>query len=87
MQGFMTRAVGWVMIVAIRMYQVVMRPHLVGSCKFLPTCSDYAAQAVDACGPWRGGVLAVRRVCRCHPWGKGGFDPAPDGKTWETTAP
>ena len=78
MQGFMTRALGLVLIFVIRMYQVVMRPHMIGSCKFVPTCSDYAAQAVHARGPWRGGMLAVRRVCRCHPWGKGGFDPTPD---------
>lgn len=74
----MSRIVGIILLGLIRMYQVIVRPHLIGTCKFVPTCSDYAAEAVQTQGPWRGGRLAVRRVCRCHPWGRGGIDPVPD---------
>lgn len=61
----------------IRAYQFVMRPLLVGGCRFHPTCSEYAIEAVNRHGPWRGGWLALRRVLRCHPWSKSGFDPVP----------
>jgi len=47
------------------------------SCRFLPTCSDYAREALERHGPVRGGWLAVRRVARCHPWGGSGYDPVP----------
>lgn len=46
-------------------------------CRFLPTCSEYAVEAVDLHGPVRGSWLAIRRVCRCHPWGGEGYDPVP----------
>lgn len=47
-------------------------------CRFQPTCSSYGIQAVERFGALRGGVLTVRRLCRCHPWGGVGFDPVPD---------
>ena len=74
----MSRIAAFFLTFLIRMYQVIVRPHLFGGCKFMPTCSDYAAEAVRTCGPCRGSALAVRRVCRCHPWGKGGWDPVPE---------
>ncbi|MEZ5774408.1 MAG: membrane protein insertion efficiency factor YidD [Hyphomicrobiaceae bacterium] len=46
-------------------------------CRHLPTCSDYALQAIDRHGAWAGGWLAVSRICRCNPWGTSGFDPVP----------
>jgi putative membrane protein insertion efficiency factor len=46
-------------------------------CRFHPSCSEYGLQALVAHGPWRGGALTVRRVCRCHPWSAGGYDPVP----------
>lgn len=49
-----------------------------GCCRFSPTCSEYALEAVHRHGARWGGVLAARRVCRCHPWGGAGFDPVPD---------
>lgn len=49
-------------------------------CRFLPTCSEYAVEAIDRHGPVRGSWLAVRRVCRCHPWGGEGYDPVPPAK-------
>lgn len=74
----MSKVVTFLLTFCIRAYQVIVRPHLAGGCKFMPTCSDYAAEAVRTCGPWRGSALTVKRVCRCHPWGQGGWDPVPD---------
>lgn len=48
-----------------------------GGCRFYPTCSDYAREAVHIHGAWRGGFLACRRLARCHPWGGHGYDPVP----------
>jgi len=61
----------------IRSYQVIIRPHLFGSCKFYPTCSQYAIEALLAHGLVRGSMLAARRVVRCHPFSPGGIDPVP----------
>jgi putative membrane protein insertion efficiency factor len=61
----------------IRCYQAALRPFLIGSCKFCPSCSEYAIEALQAHGPWRGAILAVRRVSRCHPFTPGGIDPVP----------
>jgi len=67
----------WILVGLIRSYQIVLRPHLVGSCKFCPTCSQYAIEALLAHGLVRGSVLAARRVVRCHPFSPGGIDPVP----------
>ncbi len=50
-------------------------PH--GGCKFQPTCSEYAYQAVAKYGVIKGAIMSTKRLCRCHPWQKGGFDPTP----------
>jgi putative membrane protein insertion efficiency factor len=60
-----------------RAYKLTLSPHIGRGCRFLPTCSDYAAEALVAHGPWRGGALTVRRLCRCHPLGGSGYDPVP----------
>jgi putative membrane protein insertion efficiency factor len=62
---------------AIRGYQVVIRPGLTGSCRYLPTCSHYAADAIVTHGALKGGWLALKRVLRCHPFGGAGLDPVP----------
>ena len=64
----------------IAMYQSILRPHLAGCCKFHPTCSHYAAEAIARHGVRRGGMLALRRLARCHPFGMGGIDPVPDSR-------
>lgn len=64
-------------ILAIRMYQFGVRPLLIGSCKFCPTCSEYAVIALRRHGLLRGGALAARRLLRCRPFTTGGIDPVP----------
>ena len=61
----------------IRAYQLLLGPWWGGRCRFTPTCSEYAIEAIEAHGPLRGTWLASRRLARCHPWCEGGFDPVP----------
>lgn len=63
------------MIGMIRWYQAVLSPLMGGSCRFTPTCSAYAIEAIRREGAWRGGRRALRRILRCHPWSPGGYDP------------
>ena len=64
-------------LAVIRAYQLVMRPMLTGSCRYLPTCSEYAAQAIVNYGALRGGWLGLKRILRCHPFGGAGLDLVP----------
>jgi putative membrane protein insertion efficiency factor len=64
--------------IPVRAYQLLVSPVLPPSCRFLPTCSDYAVEAVHRHGAGRGLLLALRRLARCHPWGGSGYDPVPD---------
>jgi len=64
-------------IVLVRAYQLALSPFAGGACRFTPSCSDYAIQAIQEHGAVRGLVLALRRVGRCHPLGSSGFDPVP----------
>jgi hypothetical protein len=64
----------------LRGYQLLVSPMLGQNCRFYPTCSIYAIEAVRAHGAARGGWLAVRRVCRCHPWNPGGVDHVPPAR-------
>ncbi|MDQ7828917.1 MAG: membrane protein insertion efficiency factor YidD [Armatimonadota bacterium] len=73
----MTRLVQTMLVAAIRLYQVVLSPLLGKRCRFYPSCSSYALEAVGRHGPWRGSLLAVRRLLRCHPFHPGGYDPVP----------
>ena len=66
-----------VLIALIRGYQLTLSPFLGGSCRFLPSCSAYACEAVERHGAWRGSLLALRRLSKCHPLGASGFDPVP----------
>jgi putative membrane protein insertion efficiency factor len=71
------RALGGPVVSLIRGYQVAISPLLPSSCRFAPTCSQYAITAIERHGVLRGGWLAVRRIGRCHPWNPGGYDPVP----------
>lgn len=64
-------------IVLVRAYQLALSPFAGGACRFTPSCSDYAIQAIQEHGAVRGLGLAFRRVGRCHPLGSSGFDPVP----------
>jgi len=61
----------------IRSYQLLISPVLGPSCRYLPSCSEYAAEAIERHGPLAGTWLALRRLARCHPWGGSGYDPVP----------
>ncbi|MDR0379315.1 MAG: membrane protein insertion efficiency factor YidD [Candidatus Accumulibacter sp.] len=61
----------------IRCYRYAVSPLLGRNCRFFPTCSDYTAQAIEKHGAYRGLRLGIGRICRCHPWNPGGFDPIP----------
>ncbi|HEX6296401.1 MAG TPA: membrane protein insertion efficiency factor YidD [Burkholderiales bacterium] len=61
----------------VRGYRWGISPVLPRTCRFHPSCSEYAEEALERHGAWRGGLLAARRVCRCGPWHPGGFDPVP----------
>jgi uncharacterized protein len=73
----MRKAAGWAMRALIRAYQLFLAPVLPPSCRYAPSCSHYAAEAIAVHGPWRGLGLAVHRLLRCHPWGGSGYDPVP----------
>ena len=65
------------LILLIRFYQGAISPMFPAACRFLPTCSQYALEAIRRHGPLKGGWLALKRICRCHPWGGSGYDPVP----------
>lgn len=67
----------WVVLKLIRGYQLAISPHLPPSCKYQPTCSEYGFEAIERYGAVRGGWMAVRRIARCNPFAKGGYDPVP----------
>ena len=69
----MNRLLVWL----LRAYQLLLSPMLGQNCRFYPTCSHYAIDAIRAHGAARGSLLALRRVGKCHPWNDGGFDPVP----------
>ena len=63
---------------AIRLYQLALSPYLAMNCRFQPTCSGYARQAIERHGAVAGCLLGLRRIARCHPWGGAGHDPVPE---------
>jgi putative membrane protein insertion efficiency factor len=65
-------------ITLIKSYQYLLSPFLGSHCRYYPSCSHYALNAVKEHGTWKGLALAVRRVSRCHPWHEGGYDPVPN---------
>lgn len=67
-------------VVLIRFYQVCISPYTPPSCRYTPTCSQYALEALRVHGLFKGSWLAARRILRCHPFSKGGYDPVPPAK-------
>jgi len=71
----------------IRAYQFLLSPWVGGSCRYWPTCSEYAREAIERHGAARGSYLAARRLARCHPYGRGGVDPVPEAFAWRCRCP
>ena len=69
------RALGFVLLLPVRLYRRFVSPALPARCKYHPTCSAYAVEAVRELGPVRGGIVAGWRLARCNPWSNGGYDP------------
>lgn len=65
------------LILLVNIYRYGISPLTPGACRYTPTCSAYMVEAIQKHGPWRGTLLGLRRVGRCHPWGGHGYDPVP----------
>ncbi|TCO25186.1 hypothetical protein EV200_104222 [Pedobacter psychrotolerans] len=73
----LNKAFSWLFLLLIRIYQYAISPMLGANCRFTPTCSQYGIEAIRKHGPFKGGWMAIKRIGRCHPWGKHGHDPVP----------
>ncbi len=73
----LSRTLAFVLILPIRFYQKCISPLTPPTCRFTPSCSQYAVEALRKHGPVKGLWLAVRRILKCHPWGGSGYDPVP----------
>lgn len=82
-ESLLKRTLVRLFVILIGLYRVALSPLFAGACRFQPSCSRYAEEAVVLHGPWRGGLLAARRLARCHPFGGSGYDavPAPGNRT------
>lgn len=72
---FLYRLPRLVLVGLVRLYQLILSPHIGGTCRYHPTCSAYAVQAFEEYGALKGLVLSIHRLLRCHPWGGHGYDP------------
>lgn len=73
-----SKFIGWLLLIPIYFYRLCISPLLPPSCRFTPTCSEYAVQAIRRHGPFKGTWLAAKRILRCRPGGGSGYDPVPD---------
>ena len=85
--GGIQSAMRTLVVAPIRIYQKLVSPLVGDRCKYYPTCSEYAAQAITRFGILRGLVLAGWRLLRCNPWSRGGFDPVDAQRLFEPRAP
>lgn len=73
----LARILSFALSLPVHFYRLCISPMLPASCRFTPTCSAYALEALKKHGPIKGAWLTIKRVCRCHPWGGSGYDPVP----------
>ena len=77
MPGVVGRVLAWPLMLLVKLYRLTISPLLGANCRYQPTCSEYALEALRVHGAFRGSVLAAKRIARCHPWGGHGYDPVP----------
>ena len=75
--NILNRILSTILIIPIKFYRYCISPLLPPTCRYIPTCSQYALEAIRKYGPFKGFWLAVKRILRCHPWGGSGYDPVP----------
>lgn len=78
--NFLSAILSYALKGMITVYKYVISPLLGPRCRYLPTCSSYAVEAINIHGPIKGGWLGIKRILRCHPWGDSGYDPVPTKK-------
>ncbi|MEM7432038.1 MAG: membrane protein insertion efficiency factor YidD [Pseudomonadota bacterium] len=72
------KILAWPLLALVHIYRYLLSPWLGQNCRFEPSCSSYALEALRVHGAFRGGVMAAKRIARCHPWGASGYDPVPE---------
>ncbi len=70
----------WIFILPIKIYQLIISPHIPNLCRHIPTCSQYTIEAIQIHGVFKGILLGIIRLSKCHPWGTHGYDPVPPKK-------
>ncbi|MBT5074239.1 MAG: membrane protein insertion efficiency factor YidD [Kordiimonadaceae bacterium] len=78
---FLSSILSYFLKALITVYKYVISPLLGPKCRYLPTCSSYAMEAIEIHGPFKGGWLGLKRILRCNPWGDSGYDPVPQKET------
>ena len=78
MMAAIGRVLAWPLRVLVQAYRYLISPWLGVNCRYAPSCSEYAIEALNKHGAFRGTALAAKRIARCHPWGGSGYDPVPD---------
>ena len=76
-----SQGIGFILRALIKVYQWTLSAFIGRTCRFEPSCSNYAAEAILTHGPLKGSWLGLKRIARCHPWGDSGYDPVPDSPT------
>jgi putative membrane protein insertion efficiency factor len=71
------KIIGLIFLIPVYIYKYLISPLTPASCRHTPTCSEYAVQAIKIHGPFKGFLLAAKRIAKCHPWGTHGYDPVP----------
>lgn len=79
----MAKTISRILVFFVRIYQYTISPLLGANCRYTPTCSGYAVEALQVHGPIKGSYLSIKRILSCHPWGGHGYDPVPKRKTNE----